>query len=299
MRRWLRVLFRCLYLAGAGSLMMLGLAGLSEVRDVTGTLLGGGSADLFSIVTTCLALLLLWLGVLFRLRGAQWLTGSLLVLGITLCAYSLATYPPEASDPSMSVVFSPSVEGLYGTLVFFMGLFLLVLMNSARSRRWLRVALGPRCKLILNHGSVRIIFLGLAVTLLLLGWVGKLYMNHLVDLRVLQISFIEALIFNTTLSGLLLLGFAMALRWPTARWVLAVALLAGIALSVISLLALPLSLVGQPIAFAPTIEDLSAILWLSALTLGVVVLSAPSCRQAWRNWWKRQTRRFSNLRRPT
>ena len=180
MRPWVHVLLRCLYLLLAGPLLLFGLVGLVDVRDVTGTLLGGGAADLFFIYLTGFALLLLWLGVLFRIRGAQWMMGSMLLVGIMLCVYALATYPPEASDPRLSVVFSPSVEGLSSSLAIFTGLFLLVVMSSARSRRRLRVVLGHRCSSVLRHGVVRLVFLGWAATMLLLGWVGKLFMNHLV-----------------------------------------------------------------------------------------------------------------------
>lgn len=125
------VFFRCLYLFAAALLMLTGLIGLTDVREVTGTLLGGGPADLVSAYATGFALALLWAGMLFRMRGAQWLMGFLLLFGGLLSGYALATYPSEASDPSISAVFSPGSVQLYSTVVVFTGLLLIVTLRSA------------------------------------------------------------------------------------------------------------------------------------------------------------------------
>ncbi|MFI8615850.1 hypothetical protein ACIGHN_10125 [Acidovorax sp. NPDC077693] len=268
-------------------IMLIGLFGLNNVRDVTGTMLGGGSADLFSAYTTFFAFLLFWAGISFRLRGAQSLLGSLLLIGCGITAHSLYTYPSQAEDLSISIVYSPNTDNLTTTLVICIALLILVTLHSPRTRRWLRLKLWRRrIKFLIHHNVFKWFYLAFSSFALLIGWAIKLHMAYVFNAGDWPISSIENFYFFMTMLGLLLFGIGMAFRWHKARWALVGTLLLGIALSIFSFLTLQPSMASTPTAFAPTSEELKSIFWRSVVLLLLVFFSAPIFRQSWRRWTK-------------
>jgi hypothetical protein len=287
--RWVRWAMRGLYLSMASLLMLIGIVGLTDVHEVTGTLLGG-SADLLSRYAVGIALLLLAGALLLRMRGTHWLAGLLLLSGAVLSAHSLVSYPPQADDPSISTVFSPGRDQLADRAMAFAGMFLILTVSSPRTRRLLRAWIGLRGRSAMGHKGFIGAYLALAASCLLAGWIATVHLARLIPLSDLPIASIERGAFNLTALGLVLFGLGMVCQCRAARGIFVAALLAGIALTAFSLFALPLSVPGAPIAFAPTPDDLHTFLLRGTALLAFVVLSAPACRQVWRLWWRRSRR---------
>ncbi len=286
MLRWVRWAMRGLYLSIASLLMLIGIVGLTDVHDVTGTLLGG-SDDLLSSYAVGIALLLLAGALLLRMRGTYWLTGLLLLCGAVLSAHSLASYPPQADDPSVSAAFSPGRDQLADRAMAFAGMFLILTISSPRTRRRLRAWIGLRGRSAMRHRGFIGAYLALAASCLLAGWMTTLYLAKLIPLSDLPIASLERGAFNLTALGLVLFGLGMVCQCRAVRGIFVAALLAGIALTVLSLFALPLSVPGAPIAFAPTPDELHTFLLRGTALLAFVVLFAPARRQVWRLQWRR------------
>lgn len=271
--------------------MFSGLVSLIVVRDVGGTLFGGGMGRLLALAMAAFGLLLLWPAMVLRMRGAQCVLASVLLSGGLLTTCSLLTYPADADDPSQSLILSPDIDDLGITLVVCMGLCLFVTLNSARSRRWLRSRWWPG-----KASAFARLYLGLATSLLLVGWAAQLHMHHVIGLNIFPLSSVQIWATQCVLVGIHLLGIGWALRIQAAWRVLMAALLTALALCIAAWMmppppaALPLSDVDWALVFAPTPRQLTFMLSCNITLLVLVALSALPYRQLWRAWLWRQKR---------
>ena len=292
MIRWIRAALRCLYLSTASVLMLAGIVGLTEVDDVTGTLLGG-SAELLSRYAVGSALLLMVAGMLMRMRGAHCLLGLLLLAGAGMSVHSLANFPSQDGDPAASAVFSPGFDRLVDTATAFTGAFLVLALGSPRIRRRLRSWIGARGRSALNHKGFTAAYLALAAACLSAGWAARLHLHRLIPLSDLPISSLERGAFNLTALGLLMFSLGVACKSRAAYATFVAALLVGVALPALSLFALPLSVPGSPIPFAPTPDELRDFLLRGTVSLIVLALLAPAWRRALRLCWQSLKRRIA------
>ena len=277
MLQLLRVFFRCLYLTIAVFFLFIGLLILSEVGVD-----GAGVPLAFLLKMAGWGFGLLWVAVLFRMRAAHWLLAGTLLLAILYPAHNWIFYPEQSTSESG---FAPTPEHLQQVLATLLALFVLVTLQSARTRqvlrkRWPVLKALSSAETAMNQIIVRC-YLGIASCLLLGAWMVDLYRHTEINYWPEDnIFLIQGPIFFVGLISLLLFGIGMALRMRWAQRVLAWSLVVGMALSTFSLRFLPLSTNAASVVFAPTPDHVFDLLLGSAALLILVVFSAPVITRA-------------------
>ena len=292
MRRLGSIFFRSLYLLVAAVLMLIGLISMLAVVQS-----GTGFPLWLSAEVAGFGALLLWIGMVFRIRGSQWVLASQLLIGVGLAILFLATYPPQAYEASTLVTFSPTPAELWQMLAVLAASFFLVTLLSPRARRALRQALPkvwvhqsytPRKRDVLRSW-----YLGAASALLLGGWIAKLYFHREPNHYDASMSVVELLDFHVALLGFVLFGCGLAFRLQLTRRVMVWTWLIGVMLSGIFLLISQRGVTDTTAAFAPTPEDVYKIVVYSAALL-LVVLLAPVCRKVCRGGLRSVRRQVSS-----
>ena len=130
----MRRFFSLIYLSAAALLLLLAFADYVDVRDTGSLHWGAGLWDNIALAASGAGLMMLLLGVGFRMFAARWMLSGALAICIGMIVRSLLSYPREAGDLAYSFVPSRSVQELYGLLILGVALLIVTLFADTVRR---------------------------------------------------------------------------------------------------------------------------------------------------------------------